>query len=190
MYFCSYNYLLWLSLFVYYFLIFLLVDNVPRTSSPVAGGSGVRGLLSLDHGIESPFVGDPDLLSSTQLADLIEPQLDESQVRNSDSEYSADLDFNSDVGDAENFDPEGIERSERHVRGRIDRRRTLMPRADNSDRDREANDEQVDAIVDDVGDGQAGRGGDDDDRESVSLLANELFEEENDDEQVQYFLVV
>lgn len=170
-------------MFIYYFLIFLLVDNVPRTSSPVAGGSGVRGLLSLDHGIESPFVGDPDLLSSTQLADLIEPQLDESQVRNSDSEYSADLDFNSDVGDAENFDPEGIERSERHVRGRIDRRRTLMP-------SREANDEQVDAIVDDVADGQAGRGGDDDDRESVSLLANELFEEENDDEQVQYFLVV
>jgi hypothetical protein len=185
MYFCSYNYLWWLSLFIYYFLIFLLVDNVPRTSSPVAGGSGVRGLLSLDHGIESPFVGDPDLLSSTQLADLIEPQLDESQVRNSDSEYSAELDFNSDVGDAENFDPEGIERSERHVRGRIDRRRTLMPRPDNSDRD-----EQVDIIVDDVADGQAGRGGDDDDRESVSLLANELFEEENDDEQVQYFLVV
>jgi hypothetical protein len=60
-----------------------------------------------------------------------------------------------------------------------------MPRPDNSDRD-----EQVDIIVDDVADGQAGRGGDDDDRESVSLLANELFEEENDDEQVQYFLIV
>jgi hypothetical protein len=65
-----------------------------------------------------------------------------------------------------------------------------MPRPDNSDREREANNEEVGAIVDDVADGQAGRGGDDDDRESVSLLANELFEEENDDEQVQYFLVV